>query len=184
MVLGVTVKASANTSCRIRLYIVTPDTSKYYYLYDDYQTIWMPLSTSATTLNRIYLYLYDWSTASPSSGTYQIYIKDNVTIRPSWYDASLESGTYGESFADVDDWSSPSTDGDVATIEGDAWTHHYTNSPSFTELDNYYVEYRIKANKSISVRCFAYQSDSRGGDYSFYSDFHTVTTSWQMFKYY
>lgn len=88
-----------------------------------------------------------------------------------------------ETFADVSDWASPSTDGDVASIEGDAWTHHYTNTPSFTDLDGYYVEYRVKANKSISVRCYAYQADDRGGGYAFYGDLDTISTTWTTIKF-
>jgi hypothetical protein len=194
-VVGFTAKASANNAMRIRFRLEESggvNTDEYYYLATTYQTFWMPLDAdeSYPSFEYIWFWVYDYSTTSPT-GNYQAYIMDNITIRPSWYDASTETGTYSESFSDVSEWSEYGTgeiesyDGDVITMAGDAWGHVYSTLVSFSDLNNMYVEMRVRANKTINFRLFGWQSNTAPtGPYSFYTDFVNIGTDWQTFRYY
>ena len=196
MVLLVTVKASANTSCRLRVWTFYSEGNsgtQQYFLYDDYQTIAVPITSPATTMTQFRFYLYDWATATPSSGSYSIYIKDNVTMRPSWYDASGESETFGESFADVSDCyvaggASPSvsTNGDYCDFQDTSagsqiWPHLRTNEPSITVSGTYYFEIRWKMSVTTWITAKIHtQDDSAGTLQTVYNT--NLGTDWTITK--
>ncbi len=156
MVVTFTAKAEENTTVRIRPYYVSgeiSDQSKFYYLCDQWQTISMPMSTTSHKIDRLYFFFYDWIDGSPSSGTGRIYIKDNVTIRPSWYISDID---YEENFNDVSDWSiinaeyEPTSDGDYGIfVPGNdgSWDYWKTTALSLPEGD-YSLEWKYRANET------------------------------------
>jgi hypothetical protein len=201
MVMLLTMKADTNSSCRFRLYLEggSYDTDKYYYLFDSYATYAIPLSSSYHSVSYFWFYVWDWNSAEAND--HRIYIKDNVTIRPSWYDASLETNSYGESCADMELASSwiefghedahdvTFTDGDVANFTGeysgsgtdfDQW---YDNSVSLTTVDTYFFEMRYYVDQNSSTYNFRILDFDVGGSGNFHAitlntdgDWHTVRT--------
>lgn len=198
MVLLITLKADANTSCRFRLYLEggSSDTDAYYFLYDDYQTLAIPLSATAHTVSYFWIYVWDWNTAE--AGDHSISIKNNITIRPSWHDATEESGTFADSFADVSDWSKNdceagdviSSDGDIASIEcsqtGEDTDRFYSNEPDFSNFEGYLeLRYRVNTTELYYISIDSFTLDDISGDYN--SDSQTLSflvDTWTTQKWY
>ena len=90
----VTAKADENSTARLRVFVDSYggyDSDYFIMLTDKWTTYSLHLNEEWQEVASIILYLYDRATSIPSSGTIRIYIKDNITIRPSWYDASYDS---------------------------------------------------------------------------------------------
>lgn len=173
MVIGITVKASANNSAKLRIWqSITGDTDlgTSYYLFDDYQTIWIPCSTTSHVLDNFLPYIWDWN--NDMADDVSIYIKNNITIRPSWYDASGESISV-ESFANVsdilidgiesEDGESFTSDGDLGTLEASySGSSEYdgfgSNGPS-GYYDYFELRYRVNTTSGYQINFATYDGD-------------------------
>lgn len=192
MVMMVTLKAETNSTCRFRTYTTVSgvdDLDKSYNVYDDWQTIAIPFIEDSGTITNIRIFGYDWNTAYADD--FKLYIKNNITLRPSWHDASTESGIYSESFANASEWVihtialvDPSTNGDNGQFDvtnGIGWNWWKTTGLTLSNA-SYYIEYRIKCNASSVGNIAVYVYDDAVQLYSS-GNIPTLTT-WVVKKAY
>ena len=117
----------------------------------------------------------------------EIWLDYIVLTDPILYD-NRTSG-YAESFADVSDWSASgsstvTSDGDVMTHDAASGDDADSDGPSFASMVGLYVEFRIKANVSVSVTFSGAHADGISGGWAFQQGLGTITTNWVTKKYY
>jgi hypothetical protein len=102
---------------------------------------------------------------------------------------TLASSGYAESFADVSDWAGAgaiASDGDLGywNIPNDlSYPIVYTNSPSFANAQNLYLELSMKSNYSnIGGRVLLYKADALGGGLLWQTDYFYAGTSGIIMK--
>jgi hypothetical protein len=154
MYIGVTAKVAVNDTAGFRFYVAGSgtDVQEIYQLYDDWMTFWMPLE-DVGVVSYIYLYLDD-NGISTSSGTWTIYVKNNVTIQPSPFNPYTNFVEDGKA---IGDWTANgaaealTSDGEnIVTIaeNDDSWDVYYRNDIDIYPYENYWFSMRVQVTST------------------------------------
>jgi hypothetical protein len=171
------------------------------YVYDWTNDVWVDIGNVGTSYSwdngtlynpdywdtQVSLRIYKDAGASPC-GAYIDYAE--VTF----YEMHLaDSDHFGESFADVSDWTAsvgntPGSDGDKLewSVPGDnAYDKIYSNSPSITNIENYYYEFTAWANitaGAVRFQLYGYPADGAAANSYLIADIVDLLGSAQTYK--
>lgn len=197
MVLLVSIKAASNSTARFRTYCAETgtDLDETYYLYDQYQTIAIPFPSDAATLSSIRLFARDWSTATDGSAT--VYIKNNLTIRPSFsdpyllYSANMSSASWSSSWTLESTESVTTTNGMLEFYAyGDSsndYDQTYNTDPSRIDATGEYLNIRYKVDSTdIDFIWIILDNDDDPATTpyrNFYEEIYPADTDWHVLHY-